>query len=970
MKKQLLSILLCLIMVVGLLPTAALAEEAAPTFDLAKDLVDIKIPDDLVTCVCTKAGESKSYGQLPGGFSASQPLMEDGSWTVLIYVEKKTYLEQFSQDIGSPHTPDMAYTDDITTSIQFKLKYTDNKWKLLGEMPQGKMLHFTCGGGHVYQGDIPVINLRAKTDTRILVTENRAWEYSIDNGANWQGSCLFKDLSPGTKYTIIARVKETATHKPSANSAPLTVTTMHLAISGELKDKLRAVASAYEGEYNGKEHEAVIVETTKLPTGWTIDGYTTDEGASYGNSIPKIKDAGTLRVGVKFVHPDYLMNITHYYTAEITPKPVTAGMIADIPPQHYTGNPIHPTPEIKDGNTPLVKDKDFTYSYDTNTSPEHGGTVTITGNGNYKGMASKNFSIVNEITEITEDDLKDLEIPTLVTVKCTTTNSSKEYGRIPGGFDLSKSKPYMDNGVLKAIVYLNLPAYKAKYDADTKKKHEIADFGGNLVTTFTLKYVNDKWELDGTFPNVIILVKCDGQHPQTLPYPTEENVGGLEQVQVRVQCSTDRTQFKNYGILPGSVSIMPDPNNPSQATLTLIPSVYSTQYSTDTGITHIVDPNQTADNLKIQMRYDPAVGKWMPAGELTPLEVLVQCNNHQGQRYTITFNGNGGTPSVTRMTIIDQKLPELPTATHSGRYSFDGWYTEKNGGTKITTATLFDKDTTVYAHWTYTGSTGGGGVTTYPITVKSAKNGDVTASHKSAAKGTTITLMVDPDKGYVLDTLTVLDGKDKDLKLTEKNGKFTFTMPASKVTVAATFKAAAPTGKNPFIDVPAGSYYEDAVIWAVDKGITTGTSATTFNPNGICTRAQAVTFLWRAAGSPAAKSAVMPFTDVKAGSYYYDAVLWAVEQGITKGTSDTMFSPDATCTRAQIVTFLWRSQKSPAAGMANPFADVAADTYYIDAVLWAVKHNITVGTTFSIFSPDEECTRAQIVTFLYRARNK
>ena len=173
-----------------------------------------------------------------------------------------------------------------------------------------------------------------------------------------------------------------------------------------------------------------------------------------------------------------------------------------------------------------------------------------------------------------------------------------------------------------------------------------------------------------------------------------------------------------------------------------------------------------------------------------------------------------------------------------------------------------------------------------------------------------------------------------------------------------------------FIDVPAGSYYEDAVIWAVDKGITAGTSATTFNPNGICTRAQAVTFLWRAAGSPAAKSSAMPFTDVKAGSYYETAVLWAVENGITKGSSETMFSPDATCTRAQIVTFLWRSQKFPAAGMANPFADVAADTYYIDAVLWAVKHNITVGTTFSIFSPDEECTRAQIVTFLYRAHNK
>ena len=706
MKKQLLSILLCLIMVVGLLPTAALAEEAAPVFNLATALAGIEIPDDLVTC-------------------------------------------------------------------------TDK---------------------HTAQSPAPTIALVSRTDTDIKVTEDSAWEYSIDNGANWQGSCHFTNLQPGTEYSIIARVKQTATHQPSANSEPL---------------KISTIGSA-----------------------------------------------------------------------------------------------------------------------------------------------------------ITEEDLVGIDIPAnLVTVKCQTNGDSKAYGAISGGFDLSKSKPYMDKGVLKAIVNLNLPAYKAKYDADTQKTHENAGVEGNTHAAFTLRYVNDKWELDGTFPNVVILVKCDGQHPQTPPHPTEENVGGLEKVRVRVKCSKDTAQFKNYGILPGSVSIMPDANNPSQATLTLIPSVYSKQYTIDTGITHNVAPNQNTDNLKIQMRYNSAVGKWMPAGELTPLEVLVQCNNHQGQRYTITFNGNGGTPSVTSMTTIDQKLPELPIATRSGRYSFDGWYTEKNGGTKITTATLFDKGTTVYAHWTYTGSTGGG-VTTYPITVKSAKNGDVTASHKSAAKGTTITLTVDPDKGYVLDTLTVLDGKDKEIKLTEKNGKYTFTMPASKVTVEAMFKASAPTGKNPFTDVPAGSYYEDAVIWAVDKGITTGTSATTFNPNGICTRAQAVTFLWRAAGSPAAKSAVMPFTDVKAGSYYYDAVLWAVEQGITKGTSDTMFSPDATCTRAQIVAFLWRSEKSPAAGTANPFADVKSTAYYADAVLWAVKEDITKGTTSTTFSPDADCTRAQIVTFLYRAFNK
>ena len=797
MKKQLLSILLCLIMVVGLLPTAALAEEAAPAFNLATDLAGITIPSDLVTCICTTTNESKQYGQLTDGFSATEVAKEGNVWTVLIHVKSDVYMAQFNKDTGSTHSPDMHhFNNDFNPPIQFKLKYEGTKWVLDGEMPKDKTLHFTRNGGHVYQGDIPVIKLVTRTGTDIKVTENSAWEYSIDSGTNWQGSSQFTNLQPGTEYSIIARVKD----KPSAVSAPL---------------KISTIGSA-----------------------------------------------------------------------------------------------------------------------------------------------------------ITEEDLAGLNIPTnLVTVKCQTTGDSKAYGRIPGGFDLSNATPYMENGVLKAIVKLNLPAYKDKYDADTQKTHENAGLGSTSTPAFTLKYVNDKWELDGTFPNFIILVKCDGQHPQTPPHPTEENVGGLEQVQVRVQCSTDTAQFKNYGILPGSVSIMPDANNPSQATLTLIPSVYSKQYTIDTGITHSVAPNQNTDNLKIQMRYNSAVGKWMPAGELTPLEVLVQCNNHQGQRYTITFNGNGGTPSVTSMTTIDQKLPELPIATRSGRYSFDGWYTEKNGGTKITTATVFDKNTTVYAHWTYTGSTGGG-VTTYPITVKSAKNGDVTASHKSAAKGTTITLTVDPDKSYVLDTLTVLDGKDKEIKLTEKNGKYTFTMPASKVTVEAMFKAEQSTGKNPFTDVPAGSYYEDAVIWAVDKGITTGTSATTFNPNSICTRAQAVTFLWRAAGSPAAKSSAMPFADVKAGSYYETAVLWAVENGITKGTSDTMFSPDATCTRAQIVTFLWRSQKSPAAGTANPFTDVKASAYYADAVLWAVKHNITVGTTFSIFSPDEECTRAQIVTFLYRAHNK
>ena len=355
------------------------------------------------------------------------------------------------------------------------------------------------------------------------------------------------------------------------------------------------------------------------------------------------------------------------------------------------------------------------------------------------------------------------------------------------------------------------------------------------------------------------------------------------------------------------------------------------------------------------------------------------------QKYTVTAEqskdiGTAGMPEDAGTLTY-----AMGTAEKTGSVTIDSWTVDASGKVsyKLSNGAAGDTvilpviigsdnyaDATVNVKITLTkpsSSGGGGGVTTYAITVKSAKRGDVTASHKSASKGTAVTLTVAPDKGYVLDTLTVLDGKDKEIKLTEKKGKFTFTMPAGKVTVKATFKAEQTTGKNPFTDVPADSYYEDAVIWAVDKGITTGTSATTFNPNGICTRAQAVTFLWRAAGSPAPKTKVMPFADVKAGSYYYDAVLWAVEQGITKGSSETMFSPNATCTRAQIVTFLWRANGSPAVSGNPAFTDVASDAYYAAAVKWAEKNDVTGGIGGGLFGSGNDCTRAQIVTFLYRS---
>ena len=280
----------------------------------------------------------------------------------------------------------------------------------------------------------------------------------------------------------------------------------------------------------------------------------------------------------------------------------------------------------------------------------------------------------------------------------------------------------------------------------------------------------------------------------------------------------------------------------------------------------------------------------------------------------------------------------------------------------ITKFSTFELSGTV----TYVAPSSGGGSSSssrrYDVSAPSVKHGDVTVSPKTASKGDTVTITVKPDSGYELDTLTVKDASGSKIKVKDKgDGKFTFTMPASKVTVSAEF---AEIETLDFADVPTDAYYYEAVKWAAKKGITGGTGDGTFNPNGSCTRAHIVTFLWRAAGSPEPKSTVS-FADVPAGSYYAKAVAWAVENGITLGTGDGTFSPNATCTRAQSVTFLYRALGT-APTTVNGFTDVTADAFYADAVAWAVESGVTNGTSASTFSPNNGCTRAQIVTFLYR----
>ncbi len=253
----------------------------------------------------------------------------------------------------------------------------------------------------------------------------------------------------------------------------------------------------------------------------------------------------------------------------------------------------------------------------------------------------------------------------------------------------------------------------------------------------------------------------------------------------------------------------------------------------------------------------------------------------------------------------------------------------------------------------------------YDVTTPSKpENGSVTVDPERARSGSRVTVTVTPDSGYKLGELVVTDKDGKKLELTDKgNGQYTFTMPSGKVEVAAEFVKEVEV--SPFADVATDAYYYDAVKWAVNKGITNGVSETLFGPDQACTRAQIVTFLWRSAGSPEPKSG-SSFADVAADAYYAKAVAWAVENGITKGTSETTFHPDETCTRAQGVTFLYRALGKLAAAQAG-FTDVAADSYYADAVNWAAENGVTKGISETLFGPDGSCTRAQIVTFLYRA---
>ena len=392
------------------------------------------------------------------------------------------------------------------------------------------------------------------------------------------------------------------------------------------------------------------------------------------------------------------------------------------------------------------------------------------------------------------------------------------------------------------------------------------------------------------------------------------------------------------------------------------------------------DPNvsltETPDNVNSPAAYDRLIT--VPDHDI---QLIANWKDEElpAPHYEISFelNYEGAPNAVEAVTGTDGKLAALLKAPKRDGHIFEGWYTAQAGGEKVRVDRAYTAPTTLYAHWTRIGSSDGGSSSggsssspTYSITAPDkTENGSVTVDAKNAKRGSSVTITVTPDKGYTLETLTVLDKDGKEISVTKKSDtQYTFTMPSGKVEVKAHFMEDN-SMLNYFVDVKAEDYYYDAVLWAAEKGITSGTDAVHFSPSAPCTRAQIVTFLWRAAGSPVVNYAT-DLSDVAGDAYYAEAVRWALSEGITTGTGADQFSPDTACTREQAVTFLYRAAGSPAVSGESAFEDVGADAYYARAVAWAAQNGVTNGISQALFGSGNDCTRAQIVTFLYRAAQK
>mgnify|MGYP000968752037 CR=1 FL=1 len=559
---------------------------------------------------------------------------------------------------------------------------------------------------------------------------------------------------------------------------------------------------------------------------------------------------------------------------------------------------------------------------------------TPTDTANYNTV--ENIKLDVTVNKANGGSLKTVEL----TQKYTDTSEhtyTPDWLGLPDGQTWSYSSEHsVNNGSKATLTKQDIAA------ANDKLTYAISGGKAGDKITITLKASCNNYE-DFTITLTITLTARDDQKPLTITGDTSVIYGEKLTLTTTGGSGTGAVTYRiDTALSTGEATI-----DPETGVLTPVKVGSVSVIATKAGDNDYNDVTSTPFVLMIK----PAT----PTGE--PKYTAITTSGKTLKDAALTTKGSTLNPSDGKLEWVDDKgepLPDDTTVKANTTYKWRFTPDDDNYTTLTGEVELYHKSS----------SDGGWYDSYYTIKATAGAGGSISPSGSvSVREGRDQTFTITPDKGYAVANVKI-DGKSIGAVKS-----YTFENVRRTHTIEVIFmKGNGNPQAGVFVDVATGSYYEDAVDWAVENGITQGTDDTHFAPDGICTRAQAVAFLWRAAGSPKLKTRTMPFADVPVGSYYYDAVLWAVENGITEGTSDTTFSPNMTCTRAQIVAFLWRSEKSPAAGTANPFADVKSTAYYADAVLWAAKEDITKGTTNTTFSPDADCTRAQIVTFLWRCK--
>ena len=672
--------------------------------------------------------------------------------------------------------------------------------------------------------------------------------------------------------------------------------------------------------YNGLPQELV---TPGSSAGGTLR-YSTSENGSYTSSIPTGTAAGDYIV-YWYVQGDdaHSDSDKQHIEVKIKAKNLNSSDVStdQIAAQAYSGSDLMPETRVKDGGTCLSVGHDYTLAYENN---KFVGTaaVKITGIGNYTGEITTDFAIVPK--QLTALDFSGITVTKIY-------DSTTEAGTLTGtvGFN---GKVSTDDIFIKAI-----PGVYADEKVGQNKHVTLAlSLEGGDSENYTLAKEDATYEFtaasitkaDGrvTAPEQVDQLRYNGKM-QTLVTGGSSTTG---EIQYRLGKSgtygTALPQAKDAGSYKVYYKVVGDSNHKDVEEKFVTVEIKAAELTVTAKDKNAYIGGKTPDLSKPELNKDYTVDGLIGEDHLIKAPVL-------------SYD-----PAAPDMTKIGEAAKIIANGADAGSN-----YSITYAAGKLILSRRSSSS----------------GSVTYPVNVPDkTENGTVSVSPKNASKGSTVTITVTPDSGYVLETISVTDKNGNDLKLTDKGGgKYTFTMPGSKVEVKATFMEDNSV-LNFFYDVPNDAYYYEAVKWAAENGITGGVGNSLFAPNQPCTRAQIVTFLWRAAGSPEPKN-MSTFSDVPADSYYAKAVAWAVENGITTGTGDGKFSPDATCTRAQSVTFLFRASKASANG-APAFSDVAATAYYAEAVKWATDNGITNGIGDNLFGSDNDCTRAQIVTFLYR----